>query len=90
MTNTNGDQIELTDALKWKAANAAQDKIVLKTVKAVASVGTVNFATLTEAINAAQDGETVTLLMDATEDVTISKNITLDLGGKTLTNTNAG
>ena len=92
VTNTNGDQIELTDALKWKAADAAQDKIVLKTVKAVASVDTVNFATLTEAINAAQDGQTVTLLADATEDATIAagKNITLDLGGKTLTNTNTG
>lgn len=89
VTNTNGDQIELTDALKWKATDAAQDKIVLKTVKAVASVDTVNFATLTEAINAAQDGQTVTLLADATEDVVISKSITLDLGGKTLTNTNA-
>ena len=90
VTNTNGDQIELADALKWKATDAAQDKIVLKTVKAVASVDTVNFATLTEAINAAQDGQTVTLLANATEDVVISKSITLDLGGKTLTNTNAG
>ena len=90
VTNTNGNQIELTDALKWKAADAEQDKIVLKTVKAVASVDTVNFATLTEAINAAQDGQTVKLLTDATEDVVINKNITLDLGGKTLANTNAG
>ena len=47
-------------------------------------------ATLQAAIDAAQDGETVTLLADATEDVVINKNITLDLGGKTLTNTNAG
>ena len=90
VTNTNGDQIELVDALKWKAADAEQDKIVLKTVKAVASVDTVNFATLAEAIGAAQDGQTVTLLADATEDVVISKSITLDLGGKTLTNTNVG
>ena len=30
------------------------------------------------------------LLADATEDVVISKSITLDLGGKTLTNTNVG
>lgn len=90
VTNTNGDQIELADALKWKAADAEQDKIVLKTVKAVASVDTVNFATLAEAIAAAQDGQTVTLLADAAEDVVISKSITLDLGGKTLTNTNAG
>lgn len=90
VTDTNGSQIELTDALKWKADDAEQDKIVLKTVKAVASVDTVNFATLTEAIAAAQDGQTVTLLADATEDVVISKSITLDLGGKTLTNTNGG
>ena len=91
VTNTNGDQIELTDALKWKAANAAQDKIVLKTVKAVASVGTVNFATLTEAINAAQDGQTVTLLTDAVvDDTVIVKDkgaITFDLNGKTISNT---
>ena len=48
------------------------------------------YASLQAAIDAAQDGETVTLLADATEDVAISKSITLDLGGKTLTNTNAG
>ena len=48
------------------------------------------YATLADAVAAAQDGETVTLLADATEDVAISKSITLDLGGKTLTNTNAG
>ena len=57
---------------------------------AVASVGDSKYQTLTEAIAAAKDGQTVTLLADATEDVVISKSITLDLGGKTLTNTNAG
>lgn len=56
----------------------------------VAEVNGAKYATLTEAINAAQDGQTVTLLADATEDVVISKSITLDLGGKTLTNTNVG
>lgn len=55
----------------------------------VAEVNGAKYQTLTEAINAAQDGQTVTLLADATEDVVISKSITLDLGGKTLTNTNA-
>lgn len=45
---------------------------------------------LADAIAAAEAGQTVTLLADATEDVTINKNITLDLGGKTLTNANAG
>ena len=56
----------------------------------VAQVGFKAFNTLQAAVDAAQDGETVTLLADATEDVAISKSITLDLGGKTLTNTNAG
>lgn len=57
---------------------------------AVASVGDSKYQSLAEAIDAAQDGQTVTLLADATADVVISKSITLDLGGKTLTNTNAG
>ena len=55
----------------------------------VAEVNGAKYATLAEAIDAAQDGQTVRLLADATEDVVISKSITLDLGGKTLTNTNA-
>ena len=57
---------------------------------AVASVGDSKYQFLTEAINAAQDGQTVRLLADVAEDVVISKSIALDLGGKTLTNTNAG
>ena len=57
---------------------------------AVASIGTAKYITLAAAIAAAKDGETVMLLKDVTEDVTINKNITLDLGGKTLTNTGAG
>ena len=48
------------------------------------------YATLADAIAAANAGETVKLLADVTADVVIDKNITLDLGGKTLTNTGAG
>ena len=48
------------------------------------------YASLADAIAAAEAGQTVRLLADAKEDVTINKNITLDLGGKTLTNTGAG
>ena len=55
----------------------------------VAYVAGKGFDTLQAAIDAAQDGETVTLLTDATEDVAINKSVTLDLHGKTLTNTNA-
>ena len=62
----------------------------VKEGKYVAEIGSQGYESLTEAVAAAQDGQTVTLLADAAEDVVISKSITLDLGGKTLTNTNAG
>ena len=44
------------------------------------------YKSLTEAIDAAEDGQTVTLLGDATENITIAANkqITLDLNGHTL------
>ena len=56
----------------------------------VAQVGENKYETLKEAIEQAGENGIVTLIANATEDVTINKNITLDLGGKTLTNTNAG
>ena len=62
----------------------------VKEGKYVAEIGSQGYESLQEAIGAAQDGQTVTLLADAAEDVAISKSITLDLGGKTLTNTNVG
>ena len=55
---------------------------------AVAQVGTTTYGTLNGAIGAAAEGDTVTLLADTTEDVVINKNITLDLGKKTITGTN--
>lgn len=48
------------------------------------------YKTLAEAFTEASEGQTVRLLANAKEDVEITKNITLDLGGKTLTNTGAG
>ena len=48
------------------------------------------YTSLADAITAASEGQIVRLLADAKEDVTIDKNITLDLGGKTLTNTGKG
>ena len=71
---------------------ASIESIVTPASAAVAEVNGVSYFSLQEAIAAAKDGETVTLLADATEDATVvaGKNIVLDLGGKTLTNTNAG
>ena len=62
----------------------------VKEGKYVAEIGSQGYESLTEAVAAAEDGQTVTLLADAAEDVVISKSITLDLGGKTLTNTKGG
>lgn len=57
---------------------------------AVAKVGEIAYTSLDAAFEAAKDGDTVTLLADITEDVVVNKNITFDLGGKTITNTGAG
>ena len=90
--DSSGTEIEITDALEWKT----DTKVTLKTEKDstgttnVAKVGETEYETLAQAIAAADENSTVTLLNDTTEDVTIDKNITLDLGGKTLTNTGAG
>lgn len=53
----------------------------------VAKVGSTKYETLAEAIAAAKDGETVTLLdnITLTEQLVIGKNLTIDLGGFTLT-----
>lgn len=52
---------------------------------AVAKIEGTPYKTLAAAISAAGDGNTVTLLKDVTEKVSISKNLVLDLNGKTLT-----
>ena len=51
---------------------------------AVAKVGDQEYATLEEAIDAAKRNDTVTLLADTRENVTIDKALTLDLNGHTL------
>ncbi len=54
---------------------------------AVAKIGSQNYKTLPEAVAAATDGATVTLLGDVTVQVVIpaEKKLTLDLNGKTIT-----
>lgn len=81
---------EKAEATTSKAAAPAAETGEEGTEAAVAEVNGKSYSSLQAAINAAQDGQTITLLADATEDVAISKSITLDLDGKTLTNTNSG
>lgn len=83
-------QSESTGEANNEAAPAAETGGGEGATASVAEVNGVSYSSLQEAINAAQDGEIVTLLANAAEDVVIGKSITFDLGGKTLTNTNAG
>lgn len=71
---------------------AGEDGLYTVSMKdAVATIGENKYTSLAKAIAAAQDDDTVTLVADTTEDITISgKKLTLDLGGKTLTNTGIG
>lgn len=57
-------------------------------VKGNAQIGSKCYASVQAAIDAANEGDTVKLLADATEDVTVDegKNLTLDLNGFKLTN----
>lgn len=59
------------------------------TSNAVAKIGTVEYETLKEAINAANTGDTVTLLAEVnlTSAQAISKKLTIDLNGKTISST---
>lgn len=61
-------------------------KVTVDTSKAVASVNGVGYDDLQEAINAAESKDTVTLLSNTTENVTVAEddNIILDLNGFTL------
>ena len=70
------------------AENTADDSASAGTGSAVAKIGDIGYATLAAAVAAANNGETVTLLTNTAEDITIAqdKNITLDLGSNTLTN----
>ena len=51
----------------------------------VAMIGETGYASLAAAINAAQAGQTITLVAAVTEDVTVNKNVTIDGANNTYT-----
>ena len=63
-------------------------KLVIPDNMAAAKIGSTNYATLQSAIDAAANGDTITLLTDVTEDVTVVQaetvKITIDGSGKTM------
>ena len=58
---------------------------VVLVANAYASIDGVTYGSLKAAVAAAKAGETITLLQDVKESVTISKNLTIDGAGKTIT-----
>ena len=63
-----------------------ETEIVIKVFNPVCAIDDVKYETLTEAIAAATAGQTITLLadIDATEQIEVGKQVTLDLNGKTI------
>ena len=73
------------------AATPTKDEsgnIIYTVVEAEARIGETGYVTLADAIAAAEDNATITLLADVTEDVVVpaGKNITLDLNEHKITN----
>lgn len=90
--NIFGGQFEKTISADYIVSGAKQNEngqiVADVTEDTKATIGNVAYKSLEEAITAAETGDTVTLLNDVTEDITIAedKEITLDLGTYTLKN----
>lgn len=69
---------------------AEEKRDVVAAKVAVAVIGEQKFETLAAAIAAANAGDTITFVADITENVTISKSVTIDGAGKTYTGTMTG
>lgn len=79
---------KLSGLTGWMKTTSENGAWALTPGVAVAKIGTSEYASLAAAITAAKNGDTITLLENTAEDVVIpaGKTLTLDLGGKTLTN----
>ena len=90
LTVTGGTLNEVT--LLTAAGEAVNDYAVNKDglyVQAVAKIGETSYETLQAAVDAVQNGQTITLLADAAEDVTIPAGVTFNGNGKAVGNITA-
>ena len=93
-TTSNADYMDALKEYVDPSSNFDVDKGTVSAIpaeQAAASVGEKNYKTLSDAINAAQTGDTVVLKQDVTESVTVpaGKEITLDLAGKNIQSNDA-
>ena len=87
--NTVAATVDKTKGVYGDTTKDLSDDVYNEVHHVLAEVNGVKFATLAEAIAAAKDGETVKLLADVEQNsqLSINKNITLDLNGKKIYNT---
>ena len=89
-TTKKDDEYQDISTADIESVTVESSGIVKSTELKVAKIGTTEYKTLEDAINDKHDGNTITLLRDVklSSIVTISKNCTLDLNGKTITGEN--
>ena len=89
LTVDDASNVEVDKAPTVRAGCTIEGQVVIKVENPVAMIGKQGYKTLEDAFAAAVDGDTITLLADATPDLTSQRAITkasvIDLGGKTLT-----
>ena len=80
--DSSGNEITLNDALKWKGT---KDEVLTLKTECEAKIGDAYYATLADAITAANNGDTVTLLKDTNlpdAEYYINKSVTINGSGK--------
>lgn len=88
VTNAGNSSSKFTLKLPDGWVNAPSEQTPIQYLPAVAKVGDVSYASISAAVNASENADTITLLKDTVEVITIpaDKTITLDLNGHKIVN----
>ena len=89
-SNSNADSSSTTTSGEGSTGTGPTEQEKPEVPEYAAKIGDDKYPTVTDAIDAIKEGSsdnTITLLCDVTENITINKSLTLDLGGFTLTGT---
>lgn len=88
VTNAGNSSSKFTLKLPDGWVNAPSEQTPIQYLPAVAKVGDTSYASISAAVNASENADTVTLLKDSVEAITIpaDKTITLDLNGHKIVN----
>lgn len=91
VTNAGNSSSKFTLKLPDGWVNTPSEQTPIQYLPAVAKVGDTSYASISAAVNASENADTVTLLKDSVEAITIpaDKTITLDLNGHKIVNSSA-